>query len=114
MFGSQIKLKKDPDFEGHLFKTRTDLSSLHTMSMLQSDNQGPLLIHLFVYLFNCLLIYSFCISVCECGHCAHVKVRGQRVGLSFYHVSLGTELKSPASVANAFTHEAFLLALQTS
>lgn len=52
VFGSQIKLKKDPDFEGHLFKTRTDLSSLHTMSMLQSDNQGPLLIHLFV----CLLI----------------------------------------------------------
>lgn len=110
MFGSQIKLKKDPDFEGHLFKTRPDLSSLHTMSMLQSDNQGPLLIHLFV----CLLIYSFCVSVCECGHCAHVKVSGQLVGLSFYHVSLGTELKSPASVANAFTHEAFSLALQTS
>lgn len=107
MFGGQIKLKKSLDFEGHLFKTRTDLSSLHTMPTFQSDNQGPLLIDLFI----CLLIYSFRVSVCECGHFVHVKVRGQLVGLSFHHVSLGTELKSPPSVANAFTHEAFSLAL---
>lgn len=80
------------------------------MSMFQSDNQGPLLIHLFI----CLLSNFFCVSVCECGHCAHGKVRGLLVGLSFHHVSLRTELKSLASAANAFTHEAFSLALRTS